>query len=179
MKRFLFENRKLLLTALIIPLVLMLVKFVLDGFGASKSANNVTSFKGDTIQQANLNTGPGTQNNTLDQSIHVSSTTNKYNSVTNNYNRFPARAINDDDVSNLKNGLPDKEARVLVQYLSGRTLDTLFYNQLMKELKHLGYRDVISSAAPTLPDNLHHGRLTIRSEVNSFGTNYKVIINPQ
>ncbi|MGZ3814534.1 MAG: hypothetical protein ACXVA0_22560 [Mucilaginibacter sp.] len=96
-----------------------------------------------------------------------------------NVNKLPQRTLNGDDIAELNAKLPDKRAKVLVQYLKNNTEDTLLCQQIISNLVQNGYTRVVQSEAFSLPNDLMAGKLTIRRNIIDADTLFKVIINPQ
>jgi len=109
----------------------------------------------------------------IDNSIHND------NRKSYNIPKRSQRSLKKSDIKTLMLGLPEKNAKVLVQYLKDKPIDTLLSNQVSDELFKLGYTDVHLSPATNFPDKLSRGKMTIIKEIIDVQTVYKVIINPQ
>ncbi len=109
----------------------------------------------------------------IDNSSHIN------NSKTYNYSKHPVRTINGEDIAKLKTKLPERDAKIIVQYLKDNQQDTLLWKQVFNKLSTIGYTKVYLSQATSLPDNLTSGKMTIIKETIDLQTQYKVIINPQ
>lgn len=89
------------------------------------------------------------------------------------------RTLKNSDLAKIVGQIPVKEARILVQYLKSKPIDTLLSNQIVKRLTQIGYSDVHLSPATNLPENLTTGNATVLKNTIDTPNVYKIIINPQ
>lgn len=109
----------------------------------------------------------------VDNSVHADNRKNYYST------KQVQRSLKDKDVRQLRNQIPVMTARILVQYLQSKAIDTLLSRQIVNKLTDLGYADVHLSPATSLPGGLKDSRITVLKNINDTVTVYKVIIIPQ
>lgn len=109
----------------------------------------------------------------IDNSVHVDN-----RKIYKNYERKP-RTIDNSDINQLKTLLPEKDEKIVVQYLKNNQQDTLLWQQVFNTLLSNGYSNVYKSEISILHTSLQRGKFTISKKMIDNQKQYIVIINPQ
>ncbi|MDB5091545.1 MAG: hypothetical protein JWR09_5539 [Mucilaginibacter sp.] len=109
----------------------------------------------------------------VDNTVHADNSKNYYSL------KQTQRTLKNKDLAMIVKQIPVKQARILVQYLKNKPIDTMLSNQIVNRLTQIGYLDVHLSPATNLPDILTTGKMTVLKNTIDTLTVYKIIVNPQ